>query len=83
MIMKDFDHCNVLKLKGISFEDDSLPIVILPYMQNGDLLSYIRDADNKLTIEDLINFAIEVAEGRPLCEELYFSLKFSKTKFFF
>ena len=46
MIMKDFDHPNVLSLVGISVAPGEFPLVILPYMANGDLLSYIRNEDN-------------------------------------
>jgi serine/threonine protein kinase len=73
LIIKEFNHGNVLKLIGIYFEDNLLPVVVLPYMQNGDLLSYIRETVNKLTIENLINFAIDVAEGMSLYKELFFN----------
>jgi len=46
MIMKDFDHINVLSLIGISVAQGEFPLVILPFMANGDLLSYIRNKDN-------------------------------------
>jgi hypothetical protein len=36
--MKEFNDCNVLNLRGICFGEDDLPIIILPCMQNGDLL---------------------------------------------
>jgi hypothetical protein len=31
MIMKEFDHLNVLKLRGICFGEDDLPMILLPY----------------------------------------------------
>ena len=37
LIMKNFDHENVLSLIGMSQEDDGSPLVILPYMARGDL----------------------------------------------
>lgn len=42
--MKDFHHPSVLSLIGISFDLDDMPMVILPFMKHGDLLSYIRNA---------------------------------------
>lgn len=44
--MKDFHHPNVLTLTGICFGMDDMPLVILPFMQHGDLLSYIRNEKN-------------------------------------
>ena len=41
VIMKDFEHINVLRIVGVSFETDGSPMVILPYMANADLRQYI------------------------------------------
>jgi len=41
VIMKDFEHINVLRIVGVSFEADGSPMVILPYMANADLRQYI------------------------------------------
>lgn len=46
LLMKDFDHSHVLRLIGVVRGDDSLPLVVLPFMQNGDLLTYIRCGEN-------------------------------------
>ena len=41
-IMLDFDHPNILQLIGVCFDtNDSLPLIILPYMSNGDLKSFL------------------------------------------
>ncbi len=61
--MKEFDHCNVLKLRGICFGEDNLPIIILPCMQNGDLLSFISNSENMITVRDLEIFALGIAKG--------------------
>ena len=42
VMMKDFNHRNVLSLIGIVMKD-SRPLVVLPYMEHGDLKSYIKD----------------------------------------
>jgi len=60
--MKKFDHINVLQLKGICFDDD-MPLILLPFMSGGDLLSHIRDERNRLTIEQLLHFSLGIAEG--------------------
>lgn len=40
--MLGFDHPNVLKLLGVCFDtDDNLPLIVLPYMANGDLRSFL------------------------------------------
>lgn len=68
-MMKDFKDHHVLTLIGVCFEsDDSLatngfPMVILPFMENGDLLSYIRNECNMPTVKDLLTFAIDISIG--------------------
>ena len=40
--MLDFDHPNILKLLGVCFEtENNVPIILLPYMANGDLKSFL------------------------------------------
>jgi len=46
LTMTKFDDRHVLHIVGISFDANSLPMVVLPFMQHGDLLSYIRDEHN-------------------------------------
>ena len=43
VIMKDFDHINVLSLIGVVLDDQKLPMVIIPYMSNGDLKRVLKD----------------------------------------
>lgn len=62
--MKDFNHMNVMGLRGICFGEDDLPMILLPYMANGDLLSYIRDERNLTTVKDLLIFALGIANGK-------------------
>ena len=39
--MKQFSHPNVLSLIGVSIDDENIPAMILPYMKNGDVKSYL------------------------------------------
>lgn len=70
LLMKDFDHIHVLRLIGVVRGDDSLPLVVLPFMQNGDLLTYIRCGENAPTVRDLMEFGIQVAEGMAYLSNL-------------
>lgn len=49
LLMKDFNHINVLPLLGIVYtlsDVDSLPLVVTPFMENGDLKSLVSDEQN-------------------------------------
>ena len=47
-IMLDFNHPNVLRLVGVCFDaEDKLPLIVLPYMANGDLRSYLKSKRSK------------------------------------
>jgi len=55
LTMRDFRHVHVLRLIGIVLDcagdaaAASPPLVILPFMTHGDLLSYIRHQHNVCT----------------------------------
>ena len=45
-IMKKFNHPNVLSLLGVCMESNheaGIPFIVLPFMDNGDLKSYLKD----------------------------------------
>jgi len=63
LVMKDFNHPHVLHLIGVTFGSDGSPIVVLPYMANGDLNTYLRDDRNTPKVRNLIDFAIQIAKG--------------------
>lgn len=44
IVMKDFDHPNVINLLGVVIAGNR-PFAILPYMEYGDLKSYISEPD--------------------------------------
>ena len=43
LIMKDFRHAHVLGLLGLSEARPGVPYVILPFVENGDLHTYVKD----------------------------------------
>ena len=57
--MKMFDHPNVLSLLGISVYEE-VPCVILPFMSNGDLKTYMTNNKEvkKSGINNWVFFAI-------------------------
>ncbi|XP_076330716.1 hepatocyte growth factor receptor-like [Tachypleus tridentatus] len=72
LMMKDFQHLNVLTLIGVAFDINGEPMVIIPYMKHGDLLSYIRDENNSPTVKDLLQYGIQIADGMKYLSDLKF-----------
>lgn len=72
LMMRDFEHENVLKLIGVTFDSNGLPMVITPFMLYGDLRSYISDEACAPTVKDLIQFGIQVARGMAYLANLKF-----------
>lgn len=48
--MKNFHHQHVMTLKGVCLDGGPIPYVVLPYMANGSLLSYIRKERSNLVL---------------------------------
>ena len=48
--MKELSHPNVMNLMGLCIDAGPTPYIVLPYMANGDLLSYIRKQRNSLLV---------------------------------
>ena len=44
VLMYKFDHPNVISLIGLCFNTAPSPYIILPFMGNGSLLSYIKNS---------------------------------------
>ncbi|CAI5456773.1 unnamed protein product [Caenorhabditis angaria] len=62
--MASFDHPNVVRLIGVALEDVThVPLLIMEYMPRGDLLSLLKDKDANITMRDIFQFAIGIAEG--------------------
>jgi serine/threonine protein kinase len=76
LIMKEFDHPNVLNLRGICFGENDLPMILLPFMANGDLLSYIREGNNLIIVKELLVFALGIANGENIELKILKNFKF-------
>ncbi|XP_038069360.1 plexin-B-like [Patiria miniata] len=63
LIMKTFDHVNVLGLLGLTFDADKNPLVVIPFMANGDLKTYLVKKKQTLATSLLMRFASHAALG--------------------
>lgn len=61
-VMREFSHPNVLPLIGVALFHNE-PVILMPFMQNADLISYLRSPNNSPTVKNLIQFAIQIANG--------------------
>ena len=50
--MKHFDHPNVMTLIGVCVSIGGGPAIIMPFMENGSLLSYLRKDKKNITTSD-------------------------------
>ena len=48
--MSKFDHPNVLRLRGVCLNGGPAPYIIMPFMANGNLLTYLKDNRKTLVI---------------------------------
>ena len=49
--MKEFDHPNVLSLKGVCLDGGPMPYIIMPFMTNGSLLYYLKENRESLVMD--------------------------------
>jgi serine/threonine protein kinase len=49
--MRKFDHPNVLTLTGVCLDGGPAPYIIMPFMENGSLLSYLKKERDSLVLE--------------------------------
>ena len=56
--MKNFANLHVMSHKGVCLDGASVPYIVLPYMANGSLSSYLKKERKNLMIRDDDNVAI-------------------------
>lgn len=44
VLMRGFKHPHVLGVIGVTFDPDGSPMVVLPFMANGDMRTYIMNS---------------------------------------
>ena len=49
--MKEFDHPNVLEVRGVCLDGGPAPYIIMPFMNNGSLLSYLQENRESLVLD--------------------------------
>ena len=50
--MRDFNNPHIMSLKGVCLDGGPVPYIVLPYMANGSLLSYLRKERINLVIKN-------------------------------
>lgn len=50
--MHKFNHPHVLKLMGVCLDGGPAPYIVMPFMANGSLLSYLRKERKKLVLQE-------------------------------
>ena len=48
--MAKFNHANVLTLRGVCLDGGPAPYIIMPFMANGSLLSYLKTNRKSLIV---------------------------------
>lgn len=49
--MHELDHPNVLRLSGVCLDGGPAPYIIMPFMANGSLLSYLKEERDNLILD--------------------------------
>ncbi|KHJ46106.1 protein tyrosine kinase [Trichuris suis] len=62
-VMRQLDHANLLNVIAVSWTHSGLPVMILPFMDKGDLRTFVSEIKRELMVVDLIHFARQVAAG--------------------
>jgi serine/threonine protein kinase len=50
--MKNFSNLHVMSLKGVCLDGGPVPYIVLPYMANGSLATYLKKERKNLVMKD-------------------------------
>ena len=73
MEMKQFNHPNVMNLIGVCMDAGPAPYIVMPFMANGSLLSYLRKERPNL----LLNETADEDLVRVMWKQMTFALKWT------
>ena len=48
--MHEFEHKNILTLRGVCLDGGPAPYIVMPFMANGSLLAYLRKNRSTLAV---------------------------------
>ena len=65
--MYSLNHPNVLTLSGVCLDGGTAPYIIMPFMANGSLLTYLKNNRSKLIVSQEDNDDEEVSM-KPLID---------------
>ena len=51
-MMTKFNHPNVMSVIGICIDGGPAPYIVMPYMVNGSLLSYLKENRQNLIVDE-------------------------------
>ena len=63
MLMAELIHPNVLGLIGVTMNKNNMPLIILPFMANGDLRSFLRNTHRVFSVVRMTRFAEDICSG--------------------
>ena len=58
--MEGLDHPNVLTMLGVCLDGGPAPYIVMPFMANGSLLSFLRDERENLIRESITHDTVSI-----------------------
>ncbi|OWF53201.1 plexin-A4-like isoform X2 [Mizuhopecten yessoensis] len=71
LILKDLQHPNILPLLGMCLSAAEEPHMVIPYLERGDLKTYVRDPSKNITVIQLLEMAQQISEAMVYLESLH------------